>query len=444
MRISHSTLHELFGNRTMQALCVFAKSRGVRLYLVGGSVRDLLLKRQTTDFDFALDADAIHFAKAFAAHIKATCIPLEEKPPTARVVVKQCTSSQSAQLSMDFAQFRAASLIDDLRLRDLTINAMAIGFENVDTVIDRAGGANCCRVIDPCGGMEDLKLRTLRFPSERVIWADPIRLLRIYRFAAQLGFEISENSIDLVRKHRGLLASAAAERCRDELMKVLDVEKSHLYLRQMDTVGILTEVLPAINREGDAWRSLKTFEETPIPLAFHAYCQEIKNYLRDELENGVSRRSLIKVILLLGASLGNTGRQIRLSRRATQFMKLITAKYAEFFQDANTQLTHEQIVYFLRTSAPYWWGVLLYAAASRPTDSMRFKQIADTYYEHILPIQEQGRLITGDDLIQIFSLKEGKQIGNLLEQIEELRFKGEVRTREEALAAVEILIRKFP
>ena len=99
----------------------------------------------------------------------------------------------------------------------------------------------------------------------------------------------------------------------------------------------------------------------------------------------------------------------------------------------DTQLTHEQIVYFLRVSASHWWGVLLYAAASRPLDSVVLKQIADTYYEHILPIQARGRLITGDDLIQVFNLKEGKQIGNLLEQIEERQFKGEIQTREEHL-----------
>ena len=89
MKINTLTLQELFRNRAMQALDTFAKVQNVRLYLVGGCVRDLLLKRQTTDFDFALATDAIHFAKAFAASIRATCIALEENPPTARVIVKQ-------------------------------------------------------------------------------------------------------------------------------------------------------------------------------------------------------------------------------------------------------------------------------------------------------------------------------------------------------------------
>ena len=226
---------ELFSNHIIQALNAFAKEQSVQLYLVGGSVRDLLLKRETTDIDFALASDAIQFAKTFATHIDATCIPLEENPATARVIVKQHDISQTPQLSMDFAQFRAASLTDDLRLRDLTINAMAIAFEDIDAVIDHTCEQNPY-VIDPCGGKKDLKTGVLQFPSEQVVRIDPVRLLRIYRFAAQLDFKITRNAIHFVKKHRSMLSQVAAERCRDELMKILNTEESHSYLQQMEAV----------------------------------------------------------------------------------------------------------------------------------------------------------------------------------------------------------------
>ena len=443
MKISISTLQELFHNPTMLALDAFAKAQNVRIYLVGGTVRDLLLKRQTTDFDFALASDAIHFANMFADHIKATCVPLEESPSTARVIVKQDNLSHPSQLSLDFVQFRAASLTDDLRLRDLTINAMAIAFERVTPLTDHANKSDFHPIIDPCGGMEDLEVGLLRFPSEQVIFADPIRLLRIYRFAAQLGFEISENAIALIRKHNRLLQKTAIERCRDELMKVLDVEKAHLYLQQMDAVGVLAEVLPVVPRAGARWQPLETFEKIPIPIPLRAYAEEINNYLQEELGDGVSRRSLIKLSLLLDDNFGDIGEHLRLSRKATQFVEGIISKYEQFFRDPSQQLTHEEIICFLRAAASDWWGVLLYAAASHPIDSVVIKQIATTYYENILPIHKQGRLITGDDLIQIFHLKEGKQIGNLLEQIEKRQFNGEIRTREEALTAVAVLIQQF-
>lgn len=442
MKISTVTHRDVFHHAAMQALDTFAKAREVRLYLVGGSVRDLFLERQITDFDFALAADAILFAKAFAANIKATCITLEEDPPTARVIVKADGSSYNSQLTMDFAQFRAKSLTDDLRLRDLTINAMAVAFEDVEFATDSVHRLGLHRVIDPCGGMKDLKAGRLQFPSERVILADPIRLLRIYRFAAQLEFEISEQAVAFIRKHRALLPNVAVERCRDELMKVLDVKKAHPYLQQIDASGLLTHVLPNSRQVSMPWRLLEKFEEIPIPIPLRAYSEEIDSYLQEELGDGVSRRALIKLALLLGDNLGDIGKQLRLSRKATQFIRGVISKYAQFLRDVDTQLTREQIIYFFRAAASHWWGVLLYAAAAHPLDSVVLNQIADTYDEHILPIQKQGRLITGDDLIQVFNLKEGKQIGSLLEQIEERQFNGEIRTREEAFAAVAALVRQ--
>ncbi len=442
MKISTLPRRDPFRASTMQALDTFAKTRGVCLYLVGGSVRDLLLERQITDFDFALSSDAIHFAKVFAANIKATCITLEEDPPTARVIPKQDASSYNSQLTMDFAQFRADSLTDDLRLRDLTINAMAVVFEDMMSPTGNVQRLDLHRVIDPCGGMEDLKAGHLQFTSEGVILADPIRLLRIYRFAAQLEFEISEKAGAFVQKHRELLSKVAAERCRDELMKVLDVKKALPYLQQMDANGLLAHVLPNMSQESVPWWLLEKFEEMPIPIPLRTYSEEIDSYLQKELGNGVSRRSLIKLCLLLGDNLGDIGKHLRLSRKAMQFIKGIISKYEQFPKDTDTQLTREQIIYFFKDSASHWWGVLLYATTSRPLDSGILKQIADAYYEHILPIQKQSRLITGDDLIQGFNLKEGKQIGNLLDQIEERQFKGEIRTREEALAAVATLLRQ--
>lgn len=443
MNITEQTLQKLFDNPIMQALKTFAKDQGVQLYLVGGSVRDLFLGRQTTDIDFTLASDAIQFAKAFAANIGAIVIALEENPPTARVIVKPDSTSQTPQLSMDFAQFRAASLTDDLRLRDLTINAMAIAFENVGTFTNKARKQVPCRVIDPCGGMKDLKAGLLRFPSRQVVIADPVRLLRIYRFAAQLDFEIPQNAIDLVTAYRSMLSDVAGERCRDELMKILYIKKAHPYLQQMEAAGLLTQVVPIIKEPHRGWSSLETFEEGPIPTALHAYCKEINHYLQEELSVEINRCSLIKLSLLLGDNLGSIGERLRFSRKAVQFMECLISG-SKKLKNTIPQLTQQQINRFLRTYASDWWGILLYSAASSRIDSAILKQIADTYYEHILPICKQGRLITGNDLIQEFHLKEGEQIGDLLKEIEDRQFDGEIRTREEAFAAVVALIQKHP
>ena len=431
-------LKELFNNHIIQALSTFATERNVQLYLVGGSVRDLLLKRQTTDVDFALASDAIQFAKAFATRIGATCIALEEDPSTARVIVKQHDISQTPQLSMDFAQFRAASLTEDLNLRDLTINAMAIAFENVGTVLNHICEQKSSHVIDPCGGRKDLKTGLLQFPSEQVVREDPVRLLRIYRFAAQLDFKISQNAIHVVEKHRSLLSEVSAERCRDELMKILNVKRAHLYLQQMEAVGLLAQVVPNISK---SWSPLETFEENPIPAALSTYHNEINTYLQEKLGMGVNRGSLLKLSLLLADTRSDIGKRLRLSQKATQLIaRLISG--GEQFKKASPHLTQKQVIHFLRTYRLDWWGVLLYTAASDSINATLLEQIVNTYYKHVLPVRKKGKLITGKDLIQTFQLKEGKQIGDLLKQIEERQFDGEIQTREEALAVVAALIQQ--
>ena len=441
MNRSSHTFRDPLHHPAVRALGNFAKKRGVELYLVGGSVRDLLLGRQMTDIDFAVASDAIAFAQAFAGSIRSTCFPLEENPATARVVVKEFGVSRASWLSMDFAQFRAASLTEDLRLRDLTINAMAIAFENVRTVTKQTGVQNAFHVIDPCAGVKDLWAGLLRFPSEQVVQADPLRLLRIYRFAAQLDFEISESALALVVKHRSLLSNVAVERCRNELLKIFKVKKAHLYFKQLETAGVLREVVPSMRETDSACCSLAAFEKSPIPAAFDAYRNEINDYLREELGLETDRRSFIKLSFFCGDDPDSVGKHLRLSRKTGQFMANLISGSTEL-RRIMPRLTRKRIISFFRKYRSDWWGVLLYAAASDTIDSAILERIADRYDEHIRPVLKQGRLITGRDLIRTFHLKRGRRVGRLLKKIEDRQFAGEIRTREEALAAVAALIRQ--
>ena len=351
-------------------------------------------------------------------------------------------------------------------------------------------------LIDPCGGIADLTARQLRFPSEQVIYDDALRLIRIYRFAAQLNFEISHDSLACIQKHHTLLPRVSPERIRDELMKILKVEKASPYLQEMWKVGLLTQIIP-IASEGQLgptpaaqgsvprnpsptpaargpvprqpvptfvgrgpvprqrgsglvargtggepvgrgpvprqpWNALDTFESTT-----HAH-PDCDAYLKTELGWEVNRRSLIKLCLLLQGELGDAAKRLKLSRKATQFLKCIAAEHCLL---ATEQLSHREIIRFLRRTASDWLGALLFAAALHGISDARITQIVDTYYQHFLPIQKQGRLITGKDLIQQFNLKTGREIGRLLKEIEERQFDGEIRTREEAFVVVERLIR---
>ena len=429
MRDVTENIQELINSPILQLVYAFAKRQAAELYLVGGCVRDLYLKRPISDFDFTMESDAIKFAKLLAKRINAPCIPLEENPPTARVIIRPSRNIPT-EMCLDFAQFRATTLEKDLRLRDLTINAMAIPLKSLMETHQP-------EIIDPCNGKQDLAKRKLHFPSKRVINDDPLRLMRIYRFGAQLGVQLPHKSAMLVYENRKLLKTVSKERIRDELFKMLNMRMSYLWLHWMFEIGLLSQAVPYLNRTKKHWYALSYLENNTTTVSLYKYKPEIETYLNKELGLNASRRSLLKICLIIKGNPAKVGERLCLSKKAVQFMKSLFNEYPQLY---NEKLTNKQRIDFLRDTGTDWRGVLLYNALLDDLPELVPTQITAAYYHRIVPILKQGRLITGADLIHRFDLKEGKVLGKLLKQVEEQQLYGEIRTRKEAFAAVEKLI----
>ena len=477
-------LQHLPDRKLISQLNSFACARGVRLYLVGGCVRDLLLDRPINDLDFALEQDALSFARAFADVSGAAFVTLEEQLPTARIVIRE------TGLTLDFAQFRGGVIEEDLRLRDLTINA--IGMELSPLITQPT-----VQLVDPCSGLSDLKSRQLRFPSESVVLDDPLRLLRVYRFAAQLGFAVPDETVHLISRHRNLLnqvestkvpgEAVASERVRDELIKILDVAEAAAILHQTDESGILSQILPEIEpmrgvyQDGyhlDLWEqsllALQMFEEQSAPETLRAYHREIQDYLDTNLVSGLKCVTTLKLALILlniakpltnavdsrgktqfvkqettGTDIaGQVVKRLRLGGKATKLMSCLVRHHLHVTDLLRTSPSHRSMYRLLKAVGQDWLGVLLvsYAAlrVSRgnlrsPSDISRAEQvmreIADCYFREILPMMARKRLITGDEIMDALNLKPGAIIGEILEQVEELQFDEKIHTSEEALAA---------
>jgi poly(A) polymerase len=303
-------------------LAELAVRENVRLYLVGGTVRDLLLGKEVEDLDFAVAGDAFSLARKFADLASASFVPLDQEHGTARVVFHR------GALSMDFSRIRGADITEDLSARDFTINAMAIDFGQImnalgtdkspltplfqrgESVIDWKRGES---VIDPYGGAEDLNNRLIRLVSAQSIRDDPLRMLRAYRFTATLDFTVHDATSVVIQNSVSLLDSVSAERIRDELFKTLAVDNSAWHLKEMDGVGLLEQVFPEIGpmkgmqqneyHHLDVWGhstlTLEFFEQDPLPDSLHKYLPEVENYLNHELVKGRAKRSLLKLTALL-------------------------------------------------------------------------------------------------------------------------------------------------
>ncbi|MFM7717491.1 MAG: CCA tRNA nucleotidyltransferase, partial [Microcystis sp.] len=190
-------------------------------YLVGGAVRDALLNRQKDyiDLDFVVPEKAIEIAQTIAHHYKAGFVVLDAVRQIARVVFPQGT--------LDFAQQEGESLEIDLKRRDFTVNALAYNLQTQE-------------IFDPLGGLKDLGCQSLRMISRENLQDDPLRLLRAYRQAAQLDFEIEPHTRATIRSLAPLLRRVAAERVQSELNYLLLNSRGNKWLKSGWEDGLLS------------------------------------------------------------------------------------------------------------------------------------------------------------------------------------------------------------
>ncbi len=199
-------------------------------YLVGGAVRDRLLGSSSHDFDFAAPKNAIGLARRVADALSADFFVLDEAFDAARVIVRGQDDTRDV---LDFSGFRGRDLPADLAGRDFTINALAYDLRKKT-------------VIDPLGGGDDLRARTIRACRDTSMRDDPVRILRAVRFAAALGFKIEANTRQSMKESVGLLPRISAERQRDELLRIFGGPRPDASLRALEILGVFPYLLPEL------------------------------------------------------------------------------------------------------------------------------------------------------------------------------------------------------
>lgn len=230
--------------------------------LVGGALRDALMGRFSPDIDIALPMSAstkkaccagVHLkARRLAKALGGKSFPLDKKNSVYRVITRD-----DFPVQIDLSVFQGESLVQDLNRRDFTANAMAYplaaGFriQNSECGI-RITGINASSIIDPHGGIKDIKRRVIRITSGKTFKDDPVRMVKVFRCAAELGWDIHPATLatmrrDLLRRNACLAGKTAPERIHDELWRLLEADTSSLQFAKMDRVGLLTKIFPELD-----------------------------------------------------------------------------------------------------------------------------------------------------------------------------------------------------
>jgi putative nucleotidyltransferase with HDIG domain len=209
------------------------------IYLVGGAVRDLLLSRASPDLDFAVPAHGISLARKIANALDADFLALDDERDTGRVV---CTNEDGSRIFLDFAVYRGATLDEDLRARDFTMNAMAFNLRDET-------------LIDPTSGGKDVLAKTIRACSPTSFSDDPVRILRAVRQAAAFDFHIDKSTRELMKQSTDQLVRISPERLRDEVFKILKGPKPHTCMRALEMLGVFPHLMPELSALKDVPQS---------------------------------------------------------------------------------------------------------------------------------------------------------------------------------------------
>jgi tRNA nucleotidyltransferase/poly(A) polymerase len=200
--------------------------------LVGGAVRDAMLRRPIHDLDFVALGDGRVPARRIADHFGGAYYPLDAERQVGRAIIE----FDGGRYVIDVARGRGQTLLDDLRARDFTINAMAVTLTG-----------DMQTLYDPLGGLADISKKVIRRCSPTAISDDPLRALRAIRQSAAFQMQIEKETRQDLRRDGPAIARASVERVRDEFMTMLGGPRPHAALRALDTLGLLALIVPEVD-----------------------------------------------------------------------------------------------------------------------------------------------------------------------------------------------------
>ncbi|MGV2831697.1 CCA tRNA nucleotidyltransferase [Myxosarcina sp. GI1(2024)] len=373
-------------------------------YLVGGAVRDGLLKRTKASFDLdlVLPAKPIETAREIARRYRGGFVVLDEARQIARVVFPTGT--------LDFALQEGDSLTDDLQRRDFTINAIAYNFRSQ-------------QLIDPFGGVEALERGKIAMISPTNLQDDPLRILRAYRQAAQLDFTIEAKTRKTLVSLASWLPQVAAERVRTEFEYLIDSDLGNKWLAALWQDGLLELYFPTV--DADKIQQLTAVEKAA-------------NYLTSTWEGFGKRcpnwQNSAKIATLVSSSPETAEAELSDLKYSRAEIKAIvaTVKHLPQLQTAKSLMSlREQYFFFqqVRDIFPILITRAIATGVSREITTPLIQRYLDLDDRVVYP----QPLVTGNELIANLNLKPSPLVGKLLTEIYIAYLEEKIATPQEAL-----------
>lgn len=467
----------------VKCLYNMSQEKNEPLYLVGGFIRDALLGKNTLDLDFTMKGDAVSIGRDLSKNGGGSFVLLDDERGTARVIFK----NTHGEIVIDLCHFQGETLEEDLLNRDFTINALALPMEAIF-------GEDCSveKIINLSGGIEDLNKKLIKAISRKSLETDPLRLLRAYRFQALTGFDMDVSTRDWIGELVPTISKVSVERVRDEFFYLLSVARSFEYVKELARVGLLKFIFShkfhefGIMFEADSSlgnHSMNCFDilEELMTENFELFKEwqgDIDKHFDQILASHRRRREILKIASLftglvrlerevmkkvsddfdIASSWGELiylwSQQFKLSVLEGKTLRKIVESFSKpaSFNDPD-ELSKRDIFLFLRDVDNVAIETLFLALADAIEEYTQESQkeelgkrkaviynfIREYFIEDRVDIRTQ-RFLTGDDLMELFNIPEGPEIGRILDLLDEAQGIREIKSGDEAMLFVENLL----
>ena len=384
---------------------------GLKIYLVGGYIRNILLGKSAADRDYVIKGSVEEIARHTADKFKGTFFQFKSKG-THRVALNNGSC-------LDFTEVKG-DIRSDLSLRDFTVNAIAWSPSQ--------------GIIAHPSHLLDLTNRYIKVVDPQNLGDDPLRVLRAYRIASQLEFAIFPQTRRYLREYAPALRNTASERITDEIFKMFDQALSLYYIELAIQDKVFSHVFPLTHCKNDVIRQLKNFNFLLQRIKTLPNGKTILNNLESELSQGLTRSGLLRLYLFIrytsqiikSKDEWNDAGYGRLA--VSREIKKTIARIALAEKLCYRRISDSRLYEIFRMAYPNTCETACIISLLKGRGIKRYFAKATAFNRH-----REKPLLSGDDVMHHSSITEGVFVGYIIDVIQRMRFTNKLTDRQSAL-----------
>lgn len=434
----------------LKEISIFAKKKSTEVYIVGGFVRDKILRREKNEIDFLVVGDGVEFAKDLGKALNVQNITVFRNFGTSHFQYEGYnlefvgSRKESYSESSRNPEVTQGTFSDDIQRRDFTINTLAVSLNSI----------NYGEIIDIFDGLEDINEGLIKTPLDpmKTFEDDPLRIMRAFRFATQLKFKLSESSLKAVEEMRERLSIISQERITEEFMKILSSPQPSIGLILMYQTKVLEIVFPEIYNLGGVDQRRDHLHKD----VFYHTCKVVDNialvtenvWLRfAALVHDIAKPQTKKYDIETGWTfhgheeagarmMNNLLRRMKLSLQKLEYIKKLVRLHLRPIALAKEEVTDSAIRRLIVEADEDLDDLIVLCRADitskNPEKVTTYLSNYDRVMQRVIDVKEKDKLrsfqspVRGETIMQVCGLSPSKTVGLIKSDIEEAILDGRI------------------